>query len=225
MFGNDWDALLCGEFEKDYYKNLEEFLKTEYAEHTVYPERADIFNALKLTPYAEVKVVIFGQDPYHGEGQAHGLAFSVKPEVDIPPSLLNMYKELNSELGCYIPDNGCLTKWARQGVLLLNNALTVRKDTPNSHQGKGWEEFTDRIAELLNARKEPVIFLLWGAAARKKTEIITAPQHFILEAPHPSPLSASRGFFGCGHFAEANSILKATNRTEIDWQIENRKDN
>ncbi len=221
MFGNDWDGLLSQEFAKPYYKKLEEFLREEYAEHTVYPDRNDIFAALRLTSYENVKVVIFGQDPYHGEGQAHGLAFSVKPEVDIPPSLLNMYKELQNELGYYIPNNGCLTKWANQGVLLLNNALTVRKDTPNSHQGKGWEQFTDRIAALLNERKRPVIFLLWGANARKKTEIITAPQHFILEAPHPSPLSASRGFFGCGHFKETNSILKAINQTEIDWQIEN----
>ncbi len=221
MFGNDWDGLLEAEFGKPYYKELENFLAQEYAEHIVYPERDDIFAALRLTPYDKVKVVIFGQDPYHGEGQAHGLAFSVKPQVDIPPSLLNMYKELQAELGCYIPNNGCLTKWAEQGVLLLNNALTVRKDTPNSHQGKGWEQFTDRIASLLNERKQPVIFLLWGANARKKTEIINAPQHFVLEAPHPSPLSASRGFFGCGHFKEVNSILKATNREEIDWQIEN----
>lgn len=225
MFGNDWDELLADEFNKDYYKELSEFLKEEYREHTVYPERQDIFNALKLTAYKDVRVVIFGQDPYHGQHQAHGLAFSVRPEVDIPPSLLNMYKELQSELGLYIPDNGCLTKWARQGVLLLNSTLTVRANTPNSHQGKGWEQFTDTVARHLNERREPVIFLLWGASARAKKAIITAPQHFILEAPHPSPLSASRGFFGCGHFAEANSILKAMNRPEIDWQIENRKGN
>lgn len=221
MFGNDWDELLSPEFEKDYYKSLTEFLRGEYAEHTIYPERRDIFNALKYTACKDVRVVIFGQDPYHGEHQAHGLAFSVLPEVEIPPSLLNMYKELNAELGCYIPDNGCLTKWAQQGVLLLNSALTVRANTPNSHEGRGWEHFTDRVAELLNERREPVIFLLWGANARKKKEIITSPRHFILEAPHPSPLSASRGFFGCGHFAEANSILKAMNKPEIDWQIEN----
>lgn len=222
MFSNDWDSLLLPEFEKDYYKALREFLKDEYENHTIYPDKRDIFNALKYTAYRDVRVVIFGQDPYHGEGQAHGLAFSVLPDVDIPPSLLNIYKELKNELGLYIPDNGCLTKWAQQGVLLLNNALTVRADTPNSHQGKGWEQFTDRVAELLNERAEPVIFLLWGANARKKAEIITAPQHFILEAPHPSPLSASRGFFGCGHFSEVNSILKAMNKPEIDWQIENK---
>lgn len=225
MFGNDWDRLLAEEFEKDYYKELSAFLQEEYREHTIYPERQDVFNALKLTGYKDVRVVIFGQDPYHGEHQAHGLAFSVRPEVDIPPSLLNMYKELQSELGLYIPDNGCLTKWARQGVLLLNSTLTVRANTPNSHHGKGWEQFTDTVARRLNERHEPVIFLLWGASARAKRAIITAPQHFILEAPHPSPLSASRGFFGCGHFAEANSILKAMNRSEIDWQIENKKGN
>ncbi len=222
MFSNDWDSLLSPEFLKDYYKALREFLKDEYENHTIYPDKRDIFNALKYTSFSEVRVVIFGQDPYHGEGQAHGLAFSVLPDVDIPPSLLNIYKELKNELGLYIPDNGCLTKWAKQGVLLLNNALTVRADTPNSHQGKGWEQFTDRVAELLNERAEPVIFLLWGANARKKAEIITAPQHFILEAPHPSPLSASRGFFGCGHFKEVNNILKAMNKSEIDWQIENK---
>ncbi len=223
MFGNDWDRLLLQEFEKDYYQKLCRFLKEEEKEHTVYPEQNDIFNALKLTPCEKVKAVIFGQDPYHGEGQAHGLAFSVKPEVDIPPSLMNIYKELKNELGCYIPDNGCLTEWAKQGVLLLNNALTVRKDEANSHQGKGWEIFTDRIAEILNERKEPVIFLLWGNNARKKKEIITDSRHFILEAPHPSPLSASRGFFGCGHFKEVNSILQATNQEPINWQIKNLK--
>lgn len=223
MFGNDWDELLSPEFEKEYYKSLRAFLQEEYSSYTIYPDKNDVFNALKLTAYKDVRVVIFGQDPYHGERQAHGLAFSVLPEVDIPPSLLNIYKELNAELGCYIPDNGCLTKWAQQGVLLLNSALTVRADMPNSHEGKGWEQFTGRIAELLNSRPEPVIFLLWGANARKKREVITAPQHFILEAAHPSPLSASRGFFGCGHFAEVNSILKAMNKPVIDWQIENLK--
>lgn len=221
MFGNDWDALLNDELSKDYYKSLGEFLKTEYEEHTIYPQREDIFNALKLTAYHDVRVVIFGQDPYHGENQAHGLAFSVPQGIAVPPSLLNIYKELKSELGCYIPDNGCLTKWAKQGVLLLNSTLTVQKDTPNSHHGKGWEQFTDAVAAHLNRRPEPVIFMLWGASSRAKRDIITAPQHFILEAPHPSPLSASRGFFGCGHFAEANSILKAMNKPEIDWQIEN----
>ena len=220
MFGNDWDELLKDEFEKDYYKELIEFLKSESEQYTIYPPKQDIFNALKYTSYKDTAVVIFGQDPYHGENQAHGLAFSVRENVDIPPSLLNIYKELKSELGCYIPNNGCLTKWTKQGVLLLNNALTVRADMANSHQGKGWEKFTDRIAKILNERKEPIIFILWGANARKKREIITAPQHYILEAPHPSPLSASRGFFGCGHFKEVNSILKALNKKQIDWQID-----
>lgn len=221
MFGNDWDELLVSELEKDYYKDLTEFLDTEYSQHIIYPKRNDVFNALKFTPYRDVNVVIFGQDPYHGENQAHGLAFSVQPNVAIPPSLLNIYKEISNELGCYIPNNGCLTKWARQGVLLLNNQLTVRADTPNSHQNKGWEEFTDRVCAILGARRQPIVFLLWGANARQKAPLIDQTRHFILEAPHPSPLSASRGFFGCGHFAETNSILKALNRKPIDWQIEN----
>ena len=221
MFQNDWEELLRDEFSKSYMKELESFLEEEYAQYTVYPERQNIYSALNLTSYKDCRVVIFGQDPYHGEGQAHGLAFSVLPEVDIPPSLLNIYKELRTELGLYIPNNGYLTKWAKQGVLLLNNALTVRKDMANSHKGKGWEIFTDRIAELLNERPEPVIFVLWGANAKEKKNIITNPRHFILEAPHPSPLSASRGFFGCGHFKEINSILTAMNKTPIDWQIEN----
>jgi uracil-DNA glycosylase len=164
--------------------------------------------------------VIFGQDPYHGENQAHGMAFSVKVGVDIPPSLRNMYKELKEELGCYIPNHGCLEKWAKQGVLLLNSALTVRDGEANSHKGKGWEKVTDKITTILNNRREPVIFILWGNDARKKEELITNPQHIILSAAHPSPLSASRGFFGCGHFKKVNNILKALNQPEIDWQIE-----
>ncbi len=219
--GNDWDSLLCDEFEKDYYKKLRMFLKKEYYSYTVYPNMYDIFNALKWTAYKDVKVVIFGQDPYHGENQAHGLAFSVKKGVDIPPSLLNIYKELNSELGCYIPNNGYLEKWARQGVLLLNSSLTVRGGLANSHRNVGWEQFTNRIVELLNKRNEPVIFLLWGNNAKEKAKIITNPAHYILSTMHPSPLSASRGFFGCGHFKRVNEILKSLNKTEIDWQIEN----
>jgi len=221
MFQNDWGELLADEFSKDYMKELESFLEEEYAQYTVYPERQNIYSALNLTSYKDCRVVIFGQDPYHGEGQAHGLAFSVLPDVDIPPSLMNIYKELKNELGLYIPNNGYLTKWAKQGVLLLNNALTVRKDMANSHRGKGWEIFTDKIAELLNDRAKPIIFVLWGANAREKKNIITNSRHFILEAPHPSPLSASRGFFGCGHFKEINSILTAMNKKPIDWQIEN----
>lgn len=219
--GNSWDELLAEEFSKDYYKNLREFLREEYANHVIYPDKNDIFTALKRTSYEDTRVVIFGQDPYHGENQAHGLAFSVRKGVDIPPSLKNIFKELESELGLYIPDNGCLEKWAEQGVMLLNSSLTVRGGEANSHKGKGWEIFTDRITEILNNRAEPVIFLLWGNDAKRKTDLITNPQHIILSAAHPSPLSASRGFFGCGHFKKVNNILTAMNREPIDWQIEN----
>lgn len=219
--GNDWDNILDGEFQKEYYLKLRSFLKNEYSSFKIHPDMYDIFNALKWTPYNAVRVVILGQDPYHEEGQAHGLAFSVQKGIRIPPSLLNIYKELNSELGCYIPNNGYLEKWARQGVLLLNSSLTVRNGAANSHRGKGWEIFTDRIIELLNDRSDPVIFLLWGANAKEKMKLITNPQHRILTTVHPSPLSANRGFFGCGHFKTANRLLKQMNKTEIDWQIEN----
>lgn len=219
--GNSWDGLLKDEFEKDYYKQLQVFLREEYSNYIIHPDKNDIFNALKWTSYEDVRAVILGQDPYHGENQAHGLSFSVKKGVDIPPSLKNIYKELADELGLYIPDNGYLEKWARQGVMLLNASLTVRDGEANSHKGKGWEKFTDRVVSLLNERKEPVIFLLWGNDARKKEELITNPQHIILSAAHPSPLSASRGFFGCGHFKKVNNILTAMNKTPIDWQIEN----
>ena len=219
--GNDWDNILEGEFDKEYYRKLRAFLKNEYATHTIHPDMHDIFNALRWTPYSDVKVVILGQDPYHEVGQAHGLAFSVQKGIKIPPSLLNMYKELNTELGCYIPNNGYLEKWARQGVLLLNSSLTVRDGAANSHRNKGWEIFTDRVVELLNQREDPVIFLLWGNNAKEKTQIITNPQHYILTSVHPSPLSASRGFFGCGHFKKANELLMRNSKTPIDWQIEN----
>ena len=218
---NEWDELLKNEFSKEYYPRLRGFLKKEYSSRTIYPDMYDIFNALKWTSYNNVKVVILGQDPYHGPGQAHGLAFSVRKGIDIPPSLLNMYKELEAELGCYIPNNGYLEKWARQGVLLLNTALTVRAGAANSHRGAGWEQFTDRVIELLNEREKPVIFLLWGANARAKKALITNPAHRIFEAPHPSPLSAHRGFFGCGHFKSANDELVRMGETPIDWQIEN----
>lgn len=218
--GNDWDELLKDELSKDYYKKLQSFLKEEYENYIVHPDKNDIFTALKHTAYADTRVVIFGQDPYHGENQAHGMAFSVQRGVDIPPSLKNIYKELADELGLYIPKHGCLEKWARQGVLLLNASLTVRDGEANSHKGKGWELLTDRITGLLNERPEPVIFLLWGNDAKKKEELITNPQHIILSAAHPSPLSASRGFFGCGHFKKVNNILTAMNRSPIDWQIE-----
>ncbi len=216
---NDWDNVIGSEFNKEYYLKLRIFLKEEYANHTVYPDMYDLFSALKETPYSSVKVVILGQDPYHEPNQAHGMAFSVKPGVAIPPSLLNMYKELKAEYGYEIPQTGYLLPWAKQGVLLLNAALTVRAGEANSHQGKGWEIFTDRIISALNERTDGVIFLLWGNNARKKRELITNPQHLILEAAHPSPLSASRGFMGCGHFKKANEILISQLKSPINWQI------
>ena len=218
--GNDWDALLADQFSQEYYLKLRAFLKQEYSTRRIYPDMHDIFNALRYTSYSDVKAVILGQDPYHGENQAHGLAFSVKKGVDIPPSLKNIYKELQFEMGLAIPTHGCLEKWAKQGVLLLNSALTVRDGLANSHKNKGWEKVTDKIVSLLNDRSEPVIFLLWGNDAKKKEELITNPQHIILTAAHPSPLSASRGFMGCGHFKKVNSILTAMNKEPIDWQIE-----
>lgn len=219
--GNDWDELLADEFEKDYYKKLRAFLADEYKNHVIHPDMYDIFNALKWTPYHDTKVVILGQDPYHEPNQAHGLAFSVKKGVKIPPSLVNIYKELHDELGCYIPNNGYLEKWAKQGVMLLNASLTVRDGAANSHRNKGWEQFTSRIIELLNDREEPVIFMLWGNNAKEKMSLITNPRHVIMTAAHPSPLSAARGFFGCGHFKLANKILEREGRGAIDWQIEN----
>lgn len=219
--GNDWDEILAEEFTKEYYLKLREFLKAEYKSHKIHPDMYDIFNALKWTSYADTKVVILGQDPYHEVGQAHGLAFSVQKGVKIPPSLLNMYKELQNELGLYIPNNGYLEKWARQGVLLLNSSLTVRDGLANSHRGKGWEIFTSRVVQALNDREDPVIFMLWGNNAKEKMEVITNPQHKIFTAAHPSPLSASRGFFGCGHFKAANRMLEMMGKTPIDWQIEN----
>lgn len=218
---NDWDELLKDEFEKTYYLNLMEFLKHEYSEKTIYPSINNVYDALKKTSYKDTKVLILGQDPYHGENQANGLAFSVQPGVRTPPSLLNIYKELNLELGCFIPNNGNLMPWANQGVLLLNTALTVRAHEANSHKGQGWEIFTDEIIKILNKRSEPLIFVLWGANARKKKEFITSKQHYILEAPHPSPLSARRGFFGCGHFSRINEILVGLQKDKIDWQIPN----
>ncbi len=218
---NSWDELLKDEFEKEYYINLRSFLINEYNTRTIYPDKNDIFNALKLTPYEEVKVVILGQDPYHGPNQAHGLSFSVKPQVAIPPSLLNMYKELKDDLNLFIPNNGYLVSWAKQGVMLLNTVLTVREGNPNSHKGKGWEYFTDRIIEILNDREEPIVFLLWGNNAKEKAKIITNKNHYILTTVHPSPLSASRGFFGCKHFSKTNEILNNLDKAPINWQIEN----
>lgn len=217
--GNSWDDLLKDEFQKDYYKNLREFLKNEYSHHIIYPNMFDIFNALKYTAYEDVKVVIIGQDPYHEEGQAHGLCFSVKENVPFPPSLKNIFKELNTDLNIPIPQNGDLTKWAKQGVLLLNTCLTVRAHYANSHKGKGWEILTNKIIELLNERKQPIIFVLWGNDAKTKKQLITNPIHYVLEAAHPSPLSAYNGFFGCKHFSKINAILKKNNIKEIDWSL------
>lgn len=220
---NDWAEKLKPEYSKPYYRKLFDFVGNEYATHTVFPPGDDIFNAFHLTPLKNVKVVIIGQDPYHDVGQAHGLSFSVKPGVDIPPSLLNIYKELHEDLGCYIPDNGYLVKWANQGVLLLNAVLTVRAHEAASHQNKGWEEFTDSVIRIINEEDRPIVFLLWGSFARSKKKMLTNPNHLILEAPHPSPLSAYRGFFGCKHFSKANEFLKKNGLSAIDWQIENLK--
>jgi len=220
-FGNDWDSILDAEFQKEYYLKLREFLKAEYFSKVIYPPMGDIFNALKYTAYSDVKVLLLGQDPYHGASQAHGLAFSVQRGIDTPPSLKNIYKELQADLGCYIPNNGCLLKWAEQGVLLLNTSLTVQGGLANSHRKKGWEIFTDKVILCLNEREKPVIFLLWGNNAREKKLLITNPQHYVLEAPHPSPLSAHAGFFGCRHFSKVNEILRGNGALAIDWQIEN----
>ncbi len=219
-FGNDWDELLAGEFRKDYYLQLREFLKREYASRTVYPGMYDIFNALKAAARKDIKVVILGQDPYHEPGQAHGMAFSVKPGVPAPPSLQNIFKELASDIpGFTIPEDGYLQKWAEQGVLLLNTVLTVRAHQANSHKGKGWEQFTDRVIELVNEKDDPVVFLLWGANARAKKALITNPAHLVLETVHPSPLSAHNGFFGCRHFSKANAFLQRAGREPVDWQL------
>ncbi len=251
-FRNDWDAVLAGEFDKPYYQQLRGFLAAEYRTHKIYPDMYAIFHALELTAFSDVKVVILGQDPYHGPNQAHGLAFSVQKGIDIPPSLMNMFSELHSDCGCYIPNNGFLEKWARQGVLLLNASLTVRAGEANSHRNKGWELFTSRIIQLLNDRPalaeahdeggaftlfdappspqppkaavkndKGIVFLLWGANAKEKAALITNPKHAVLVAPHPSPLSASRGFFGCRHFSRTNALLKDMGYSPVDWQIEN----
>ena len=216
-----WANALKGEFSKDYYKKLFQTVGAEYKTHTIYPPADDIFNAFHFTPLEQVKVVILGQDPYHEPGQAHGLCFSVKPEVDIPPSLVNIYKELEDDLGCYIPNNGYLKKWADQGVLLLNTVLTVRAHQANSHQGRGWEEFTDAIIRAVNEQDRPIVYLLWGRPAQMKKSMLNNPKHLILTAPHPSPLSAYRGFFGCKHFSQTNEFLRKNGVEPIDWQIEN----
>ena len=217
--GNDWDQVLAGEFEKEYYRELRAFLKSEYATRTIYPSMYDIFNALKHTAYRDVKVVILGQDPYYGSGQAHGMCFSVKKGVPVPPSLVNIYKELKEDVGFQIPSHGFLESWADQGVLLMNTVLTVRAGQANSHKGKGWEIFTDQVIRHLNEREQPMVFLLWGANAKSKRQLITNPKHMILTAAHPSPLSAYNGFFGCRHFSRANLFLQEQGMKPIDWQL------
>lgn len=217
--GNDWDEILKDEWAKPYYVNLRGFLKTEYSSRTVYPDMHDIFNALKYTSFADTRVVILGQDPYHGAGQAHGLCFSVKKGIEPPPSLKNIYEEMHNDLGINIPPHGELTEWAKQGVLMLNTVLTVRAGMANSHKGMGWEIFTDRVISELDKKQTPVVFLLWGSPARKKAEIITNPIHKKLITVHPSPLSAYRGFFDCKHFSKANEILLQSGQKPIDWEI------
>ena len=221
IFHNDWAEFLNSELTKDYYLELRKFLVDEYRTRQIFPDMYDIYNALHYTSYQDTKVVILGQDPYHGEGQAHGLSFSVKPGVKAPPSLVNIFKELKDDLGCFIPNNGCLQPWTKQGVLLLNTVLTVRAHQANSHRNMGWEQFTDKIIELLNQREKPIAFILWGAPARRKKKMITNPQHFIVESAHPSPLSAYNGFFGSRPFSKVNEFLKATGQEPIDWQIPN----
>ena len=220
----EWKTIIGAEFEKEYYRKLGKFVNYEYQKGTVYPEKDDIFTAFRLTPLSKVKVVILGQDPYHEPGQAHGLAFSVKPGVEIPPSLVNIYKELHDDLGCYIPDNGFLGKWAEQGVLLLNTVLTVRAHQALSHRGVGWETFTDAVIAAVNRIDRPIVFLLWGSPAQRKAEMLNNPNHLVLKAPHPSPLSAYRGFFGCRHFSTANRFLSEHGVEPIDWQIENKNE-
>ncbi|MCI8379976.1 MAG: uracil-DNA glycosylase [Lachnospiraceae bacterium] len=221
MITNDWLEAIRPEFSKPYYKELFEFVKGEYSRVTVYPPADDIFNAFHFTPLSQVKVLILGQDPYHNVHQAHGLSFSVpSDQPDIPPSLKNIYKELQEDLGCRIPNNGYLKKWADQGVLLLNTVLTVQAHQANSHQGRGWEKFTDAVIQAVNAQERPIVYLLWGKPAQSKIPMLTNPKHLILKAPHPSPLSAHRGFFGCRHFSQANEFLQKNGVEPIDWQIE-----
>lgn len=221
IFHNDWAQYLNDELKKPYYQKLRAFLINEYRTHKVYPDMYAIFNALHYTSLADTKVVILGQDPYHGPGQAHGLSFSVLPGVMPPPSLLNIFKELATDIGCTIPNNGCLKPWADQGVLLLNTVLTVREHQANSHHGQGWEIFTDKIISTLNAREKSLVFILWGAPARRKKAMITNPKHYIIESAHPSPLSANRGFFGSRPFSRTNDFLRSIGETPVDWQLPN----
>lgn len=216
---SDWYKILKEEVEKPYFHQLMQFLKEEYEQQTIYPSQDDIFSAFHLTPYEETKVVILGQDPYHGKGQAHGLSFSVKPGVKVPPSLKNIYKELYDDLGCEIPQHGYLVRWAKQGVLLLNTVLTVREGKPNSHKGKGWEKFTDQVIQALNQREKPIVFILWGRHAQEKKALITSSHHLIIEAAHPSPFSAKRGFFGSKPFSKTNQFLIEMGMEPIDWSL------
>ena len=218
---NDWAEALKEEYRKPYYRELYKKINEEYRTREIFPPSDEIFSAFHLTPLKDVKVVILGQDPYHNEHQAHGLCFSVQPGEEVPPSLVNIYQELHDDLGCTIPNHGCLTKWAEQGVLMLNTVLTVRAHMANSHHGKGWEEFTDAAIRALNAQDRPIVFILWGRPAQMKKSMLNNPNHLILEAPHPSPLSAYRGFFGCRHFSQTNDFLVSHGLTPIDWQIEN----
>lgn len=218
--GNEWDALLADEIQKDYYLKLRQFLISEYTTRRIYPPMEDIFNALRHTSYSDVRAVILGQDPYHGPGQAHGMCFSVKRGTPPPPSLQNIFKEIKSDLGIDPPQHGELTSWADNGVLLLNTVLTVREGQPNSHKGMGWEQFTDRIIQLLNERQQPMVFLLWGGNARSKARLITNPAHLVLQCAHPSPLSAYNGFFGCRHFSKTNEFLVSRSMKPIDWKLD-----
>ena len=221
IFKNDWGQYLKEEMAQPYYRQLRQFLIGEYSTKQVYPDMYSIFNALHYTSYADTKVLILGQDPYHEPGQAHGLSFSVQPNVPPPPSLVNIFKELETDLGCTVPNNGCLEPWARQGVLLLNTVLTVQAHRANSHRDKGWEIFTDKIISLLNQREKPVAFILWGSPARRKKAMLTNPQHFIVHSPHPSPLSAYRGFFGSRPFSKVNKFLESVGEEPINWQLPN----
>lgn len=219
MIGNEWDDVLGDEFQKDYFKDIMEFVNSEYESKTVYPPYDEIFNAFRMTPLSNVKVVILGQDPYHEEGQAHGLAFSTPEGRPIPRSLKNIFKEINAEYGYPIPESGCLEKWARQGVFLLNTVLTVEDGNANSHSKCGWQTFTDHVIEILNEQEQPIVYLLWGKQAEKKSELITNPNHIVLITSHPSPFSARRGFLGSDHFKKANEFLKKCNKKEIDWKL------
>lgn len=219
IFQNDWAPFLEAEMQEEYYQRLRRILIKEYQSRTIHPGMYDIFNAMHYTPYNKVKVVILGQDPYHGPNQAHGLSFSVRPGVEPPPSLINIFKELHDDLGCTIPKHGCLKHWAEQGVLLLNTVLTVREHQANSHQGIGWERFTDHIIELLNQREQPMVFILWGRPAQRKQSMITNPNHLVLTSSHPSPLSAYRGFFGSRPFSKVNDFLQKHGIDPIDWQL------